>query len=103
MEWISTFTAWLLSLVKSVFTSLWDFVTDVFISLIDLILTAFVSLISAIPVPDFIQGGLQSSIDGLDGTVLYILAQVRLPEALALIGVGYAFRLVRKFVTLFQW
>lgn len=100
---LTEFTEWLYNLVKTIFTSLWTFLQDAFIAIFKAIVEAFVSLISAIPVPDFLQGGLTSIWGGLDPGVSYALTQAGLPAALALVGAGYAFRMVRKFVTLFQW
>lgn len=100
---LAEFTAWLLSLVKEVFTSLWTFVQDAFIAAFGLVVKAFVSLIVAIPVPGFIQGGLGQLWGGLDPGISYALTQSGVPAALALVGAGYAFRMLRKFVTLFQW
>ena len=83
--------------------ALWTFIKDVFIEVFDLLISAFVSLISAIPVPGFISGGLDNTFSALDSGVLYLVSQAGVPQALAIIGAGYAFRLARKFATLFQW
>lgn len=100
---LTDLTEWLLKLVKEVFTSLWTFLQDAFIAMFGLVVKAFVALITAIPVPSFLQGGLGQLWGGLDSGVLYAMTQAGVPEALALIGAGYAFRMLRKFVTLFQW
>ena len=100
---LSEFTAWLLDLVKAAFTALWSFVVDAFIGLVELLVGAIVGLISLIPVPAFLSGGLQSLFGQLDPGIVYLLSASGLPAALAILGTGYAFRLVRKVVTLFQW
>lgn len=100
---LAQFTNWLLGLVKSFFSALWTFVVDAFIGLADLVVSAFVSLIALIPVPSFMSMGLQSFYGQLDPGILYLLSASGLPGALAVIGLGYSFRLVRKIVTLFQW
>lgn len=100
---LAEFTAWLFGLVKAAFAALWSFVVDAFIGLVELLVMAVVGLISLIPVPQFLADGLQSIYGQLDGAILYFLSATGLPLALGIIGTGYAFRLVRKVVTLFQW
>lgn len=100
---LSEFTEWLVNLVKAFFGALWNFVVDAFIGLVELLVTALVGLVSAIPVPSFMSMGLQSFYGQLDPGIVYLCAASGLPGALAIIGLGYGFRLVRKFVTLFQW
>lgn len=100
---LKQFTDWLFNLAKAWFLAAWDFVTDLLIGFFDLVVTAFVSLISAVPVPAWLQSGLGSTWGGMDSGVLYIATQCGVPAALGIIGAGYAFRLTRKFLTLFQW
>jgi len=100
---LAEFTAWLVGLVKAFFSALWSFVVDAFIALVELLVMAVVGLISLVPVPQFLSDGLQSVYGQLDPGVLYLLSATGLPIALGIIGTGYAFRLVRKVVTLFQW
>ena len=100
---LSQFTTWLLQLVQEVVGALFGLIKDVLIELLDLVLTAVASLLSLIPVPDFMSQGLGSLFSGLDGGIAWICAQAGLPQALAIIGGGFAFRFARKLVTLFQW
>lgn len=100
---LSEFTQWLINLVKSFFDALWNFVVDAFVGIVELIVTALVALVSAIPVPSFMTMGLQSIYGQLDPAIIFFLSASGLPGALALLGLGYSFRLIRKFATLFQW
>lgn len=100
---LKQFTDWLWSLVVSIFTAVWSFVQDAFINALDLLVSAFASLVAAIPVPSWLSGGLGGPWAGMDSGVIYVLTQCGVPAALAIIGAGYAFRLARKFFTLFQW
>lgn len=100
---LAEFTEWLWTLVVQVFTAAWSFVQDAFIACFGLVVGAFATLVAAIPVPGWLSGGLGAVFGGLDSGVLYIVSQCGLPAALAVIGGGYAFRLARKFFTLFQW
>lgn len=100
---LAEFTQWLLGLVKELFASLWSFITDAFIALVDLLVGALVGLASLIPVPSFMQGGLAQLFGSLDSPILYVVTAAGIPQALAIIGAGYGFRLARKVATLFQW
>lgn len=100
---LSQFTEWLFGLVRSFFSALWTFVVDAFIAIVELVVNAIVALISLIPVPSFMSMGLQSFYGQLDPGILYLLSASGLPGALAVIGLGYTFRLARKVATLFQW
>lgn len=100
---LKDFTDWLVTLVTDVFTAVWQFVQDAFIQVFDLVVSGFANLIAAIPVPQFLSNGLGSVFGMLDPGVLYVVSQCGIVAALGVIGAGYGFRLVRKFVTLFQW
>ncbi|ACY33053.1 hypothetical protein [Comamonas thiooxydans] len=100
---LKEFTEWLLGLVAKVFSSLWDFVEDAAIAVFDGVVSGFVSLLTAIPVPEWVQGGLSSVWGGMDSAVLFYASQAGIPQALMVVGAGYSFRFMRKVVTLFQW
>jgi hypothetical protein len=100
---LTQFTSWLWSLIVGIVQPMWDFVQDAFIAVVDGIVSAFVALVVAIPVPNWLAGGLSQTWNGLDGGVLFFVTQAGVPAALAIIGAGYVFRLIRKFATLFQW
>lgn len=100
---LSEFTQWLVDLVKRILSAAWDLVTDLFINAFDLVVSAFAALVAAIPVPDWLSGGLGSAWSGMDGGVIWIATQCGVPMALGIVGAGYAFRFLRKVVTLFQW
>lgn len=100
---LEEFTDWLLELVAKIFSTLWDFILDAAVAVFEGIVTGFVALISAIPVPQWMQGGLSSIWSGMDSGILFFLSQLGVPQALAIIGSGYLFRLGRKIATLFQW
>jgi len=100
---LKQFTDWLWSLVVAVFGALWGLIQDAFIACFTLLVDGFASLVSAIPVPAFVSGGLGSLWGQLDPGMVYLLSETGVPAAFAVIGTGYAFRLARKFLTLFQW
>lgn len=88
--------------------SLWDdfieWMMDFPIWLLSVFLDAIASIIEAINPPSFMSGGGLSA--ALGPTSQYIgsfLVQSGFAEAFALLGVGLAFRLTRKVLTLGQW
>jgi len=101
---IAQFTAWLLNLFISVFTALWDIVTDLFVSIAEIVVLALAAAINAIPAPAFLSqyslGGLLSS---MPDYVMYFVGAMKLTECFAVIGAGFAFRMLRKIFTLGQW
>lgn len=100
---LKDFTDWLAALIKAAFVAAWDFIKDALIAFFGLVVDAFVAIVTAIPVPDFLSSGLSSVWSTMDPGVIYVVSQCGVPVALGIIGAGYAFRLVRKFATLFQW
>lgn len=104
MDWLTGFTDWILSLVRQLWTDVIAFLTDLWIGIVQTILVSVADLIAGIPVPGFMEtyslGGILSA---LPSDVLYFVGFLNLPEAFGLIGMGLAFRMVRKVITLFQW
>ncbi|BEP55222.1 hypothetical protein GmRootV118_24660 [Variovorax sp. V118] len=100
---LKEFTDWLLKLIEKLFLAVWNFLTDIFVSLLGEVLDAFVSLIASIPMPGWLTGGLGGVFGSMDGGVIWVVTQCGIPGALAIIGGGYAFRMLRKIFTLFQW
>lgn len=100
---LDAITRWFLELFRKVFTALWDFVSDILISVLDALLSAIVALLGAIPVPAQLSQGLGSLWSALDPAIIHFLVMFGLPQALALVGAAFVFRLGRKIVTLFQW
>ncbi|MCG7553292.1 hypothetical protein [Pseudoalteromonas sp. Of11M-6] len=68
-----------------------------------LILEGFRHVFSMIEPPDFIQGGISGFSSAIPNDVAYLLGVTGFADALAIIGLGYTFRLTRKLLTLFQW
>ncbi|PLC06016.1 hypothetical protein CY658_02905 [Variovorax sp. RO1] len=100
---LKQFTDWLWSLIVAAFGAVWGLLQDAFIAFFTLVVNGFASLVAAIPVPAFISGGLGSLWAQMDPGMVYLLSEAGVPAAFAVLGGGYAFRLARKFLTLFQW
>ncbi len=99
MDWFDSLIDW----IKQFFTGLVDFFLDLPVILLEGILGAISSLISSIPVPDFASSGFQTVISSFPTSVLWAMSVTGIPECLAIIGTGVAFRLTRKLFTLGQW
>lgn len=94
---------WLSQSLTNIYNSLVSYFSDLAILILDGILSAIATVIEGIPVPSFIQGGMNTYIGGLDSSILYFLSRSGLVEAFAILGAGLAFRLSRKVFTLGQW
>jgi hypothetical protein len=100
---LAEFTAWLLELVTAFLEALAELLEDVLVGFVKLLTGAVLGLLELLPVPDFLSNGLASVWSALPAGVLWVVSEAGMPEALAIIGTGYAFRLARKAATLFQW
>lgn len=80
-----------------------EFMLDMPVKVLGGILDGAIYLLSAIPVPEFLHGGLQSLFNALPNSLLYFVQFFGIPQCLALIGAGVLFRLTRKALTLGQW
>jgi hypothetical protein len=80
-----------------------EFVKDIFLVIFELFLDGFAYIIEQLVPPDFVTGGLQDVINGFSPTLLYLIGETGFGEALSILGAGFAFRILRKFATLFQW
>jgi len=101
---ISALATWLLNLVVKVFAALWDIVNDLAIACVDGFLTAIAGAIGLIPAPTFLQSvNMQSLFNGIGSDVLFFFGVFNIGAGIALLGSAFAFRMLRKFVTLFQW
>lgn len=100
---LNQFTTWLQNLFIRVFTAAWNFITDAFIWLVDQVLIGVTALFNAVPAPEFLAGGINGQLQQLSPGILWGVSQAGLPACLAIIGSGFAFRLLRKLLTLGQW
>ena len=104
MNPLSAFSDWLIGIIQEAFTWLFGVLGDFFVSVVRLVLNGVVHLLSALPVPDFLSSySMGSMFGGLDPGVLYFVSAFRVPECIALIGLGFGFRMLRKLFTLGQW
>ncbi len=101
---VTALTTW----AKEQITSLWadfsDFMTDLQTDFIELVLSFVKAIVYLIPAPDFLsQISFCATLNAAGPWTAFIVAQLRVGEAIAVLTAALVFRLVRVFLTLFQW
>ncbi len=94
---------WFLLVIKAVFAALADFIGDMFIAIVKALLGAILFLFQSLPAPSFLNGGMSGVTGMLPDYLVYFLTVTGFGQAMAILGTGVAFRLLRKVVTLGQW
>lgn len=103
-NWFGKLTDWFLALVKSIFLAVVEVIHDAAVWLFDSVLTAIAQLLASLPVPAFLSGNsIGSMLSSLPPYALYVIAQMGLGAAFAILLSGVLFRLLRKLFTLGQW
>lgn len=104
MDWLSSITEWIKTLVTNLWNSLIEFLGDFWIDIAEAILNALAGTVESIPSPGFLDSvSLGSLVSAFPPDVLYFVGFLQLPSAFGLISSGVAFRMARKVATLFQW
>jgi hypothetical protein len=99
-EWWASVKAW----ITELWTDFTEFLADLPKDILEGLLDALAALIESIPVPDLVQNNsLGDTFALLPSGVQYFLGQSGMVEATAIIASGFAFRMTRKLITLFQW
>lgn len=102
--WLSRLTGWIAYAINTVFTAVVQVLKDLVTYVLAVVLGVVQAAIAAIQPPDFLSTYSMGSILGNAGSIVgFFLSEFQVGTALALIGGAYAFRLLRKFLTLFQW
>ncbi|GGY20900.1 hypothetical protein GCM10008098_11960 [Rhodanobacter panaciterrae] len=102
--WLSRITGWLAYAFNVFFAAIAQFFKDLVTYVLAAVLGLVALAISSIPVPDWIANNSMGNLLGQAGPIAgFFMVKLQIPAALVLIGAGYAFRLMRKFLTLFQW
>ena len=102
-DFITDFWDTLLSYITGVWDDFVEFIKDLPILIIKGILDAISSLFESIPIPSFIDSGLSDVLNALGSDILFLLNVVGFPQALAILGAGFTFRMMRKLFTMGQW
>jgi hypothetical protein len=102
--WLDDVTNWLRDLFLKIWQALVAFINDMIVFLVEGLLELIALAIESLPVPDFLSGGgIGAALASAGPTVMWTLDTFKISEGMVLIAAGYGFRLLRKFLTLFQW
>lgn len=101
--WLDDITDWLRRQIVALWEALLGLIADTFYWVVEQVMDLFASIVEAIPVPDFLSSGLGGLFAPLPPEMLYFVDLFNVPQGLAMIGAGVAFRLGRKLFTLGQW
>lgn len=102
--WLDDITDWLAQLVRDVWDAFVTLLKDFLVWIVETVLNVVAWIIELIPVPDFLSGVSIASMLGSAGpSVAWAVSTFRIGECIALIAAAYAFRLLRKLLTLGQW
>lgn len=101
---VTAITGWAKEQITSLWADFTDFMTDLQTDFIELVLSYVKALVYLIPAPDFLsQMSFCAMLTAAGPWTAFIVAQLRVGEAIALLTAALIFRLVRVFLTLFQW
>lgn len=102
--WLSKLTGWFAYAIHQIFVALAALLHDLVPYLIGAVLDLVAFIVDQISPPDFLSQYSLNTLLGNAGPIVgFFVAQFKVGQALTLIGYGYGFRLLRKFLTLFQW
>jgi len=102
--WLGDLAQWF----KDAFLWLWhgflDLVTALFTYIFHALGEGLIYILGLIPVPDFItQNSIGAMLGAAGPTIGWLGNAMKLHDAMLMIAAGYAFRLLRKLLTLGQW
>ncbi len=93
------FKAW----AEGIWNDFTEFFADLPVDIFEALLDGVALVLETIPVPAFITQDLGFYLNGIDPGILYFVQRSGFANAIALLGAGLSFRLLRKLVTLGQW
>lgn len=100
MDFLDFFT---LEFWKSLWTDTVEFISELPAWILSEILDALASLLESLNPPQFMDQSIGVVLGPTGPYIGYFLNQSGFAEAFAILGLGLAFRLTRKLVTLGQW
>ncbi|EML7987456.1 hypothetical protein D7Y24_02670 [Stenotrophomonas maltophilia] len=101
---VTALTTWAKDQITSLWSDFVDFMTDLQTDFIELVLSFVKAIVYLIPAPDFLsQFSFCAMLNAAGPWTAFIVAQLRVGEAVALLTAALIFRLVRVFLTVFQW
>ena len=104
MDWLTDLKNWLVGIIKQLWQAVSGFYHDISLKLIKQFLDVILELVKQIPVPQWMSDYSLGHLFGMLSPQLgYFVARLWIGQGLVLIGLGYAFRLLRKLLTALQW
>lgn len=115
MGWLTSFTTWLAEQFNSRWRAFQDWVLewwdtfqewtlDMGVLALETCLDLAAMVVERVPVPDFIESNSIAGFLGQAGPeIAWIVGTFQIDVGLGMIGAAYAFRMLRKVLTLFQW
>lgn len=101
---VSSITTWAQKQITTLWADFSDFMTDLQLDFVELAFSVVEAIAYLIPSPSFLTDfSICAMLQAAGPWGGFIVAQLRVGEALALLGGALVFRLVRVFLTLFQW
>lgn len=101
---VTALTTWAKEQITSLWADFTDFMTDLQTDFVALVLSYVKAIVYLIPAPDFLtQMSFCAMLSAAGPWTAFIVAQLRVGEAIALLTTALVFRLLRVFLTLFQW
>lgn len=102
--WLSQISCWFANTYHIFFSGIVNFAIDLVTYVFHGVFSVVSAAINSIPVPSWVSQYSLGSLLSQTGPVIgFFITQFQVGTALAVIGLGYGVRLLRKFVTLFQW
>lgn len=102
--WLDKLTAWIANAIHAVFQAFVALLMDMLIAVFVAIFTLVELIVNTIKPPDFLKTYSLGTLLGQTGSIVgFFMYELNIGIALGMIGLGYGFRLLRKFATLFQW
>lgn len=101
---VTAITTWAKEQITSLWSDFTDLMTDLQTDFVALVLSYVKAIVYLIPAPDFLtQMSFCAMLSAAGPWTAFIVAQLRVGEAIALLTAALIFRLSRVFLTLFQW
>lgn len=102
--WLTDFTNWLIGIIKAVWDAFVEVIGDFFLFFMHQASLFVTMLLELLPVPDFITGNdLQSLLGQAGPSISWFITVLKIDAALAVVGVGSVFYIIRRVGTLGIW
>jgi len=101
---VTALTTWAREQITSLWADVVFFAHDLQTDFIELVLSFVSAIVHLIPSPDFLTDvSFCGMLSAAGPWTAFIVGQLRVGEAMALLAAALIFRLLRVFLTLFQW